>query len=295
MDDRRGRDLAHVDDGVAGGDELLGEACARRTGPARGSPWSAPAAPPAAPRPPRRRPSTASRPAGQARTPSSRERGRPGRGGPARTPTLRAVLLTQVDTPSGPARLHVEGSGPARLVLGHGAGGGVDAPDLVAARSAGLALGLEVVRVEQPWRVRGRRVAEAPPRLDAAWLGLPGGAARAAVRARRSQRGRPRRLPDRGLGPRGARRAVPGLPAAAGERQGQPRRRAGPARACRGWSCRASATASACPPRGRGSRCTSWPAPTTRSRCGAGTVARRRRWPTSSARSWGTGWRQTLT
>ena len=87
------------------------------------------------------------------------------------------MLITPVDTPSGPARLHAEGDGPARLVLGHGAGGGVDAPDLLAARDAALALGLAVVRVEQPWRVRGRRVAEAPPRLDAAWLaalqGLP--------------------------------------------------------------------------------------------------------------------------
>lgn len=79
-------------------------------------------------------------------------------------------MLITPETPSGPARLHVEGVGPARLVLGHGAGGGVDAPDLLAARDAGLAAGLEVVRVEQPWRVRGRRVAEAPARLDAAWL-----------------------------------------------------------------------------------------------------------------------------
>jgi predicted alpha/beta-hydrolase family hydrolase len=65
-------------------------------------------------------------------------------------------------------------------VLGHGAGGGVDAPDLLAARDAGLAQGLQVVRVEQPWRVSGRRVAEAPPRLDAAWTAvlaaLPGDA-----------------------------------------------------------------------------------------------------------------------
>ncbi len=77
-----------------------------------------------------------------------------------------------VETPSGPGRLHLArpGSAPARLVLGHGAGGGVAAPDLLAARAAGLALGLQVVRFEQPWRVRGRRVAEAPPRLDAAWL-----------------------------------------------------------------------------------------------------------------------------
>ena len=59
--------------------------------------------------------------------------------------------------------------GAARLVLGHGAGGGVDAPDLLAARDAALELGLQVVRVEQPWRVRGQRVAEAPARLDAAW------------------------------------------------------------------------------------------------------------------------------
>jgi len=75
-----------------------------------------------------------------------------------------------VDTPAGVARLHVEGQGAARLVLGHGAGGGVDAPDLLAARDAARGLGLQVVRVEQPWRVRGARVAPAPARLDAAWL-----------------------------------------------------------------------------------------------------------------------------
>jgi hypothetical protein len=54
-------------------------------------------------------------------------------------------------------------------VLGHGAGGGIDAPDLLAARDAALAAGVQVVRVEQPWRLAGRRVAEAPPRLDTAW------------------------------------------------------------------------------------------------------------------------------
>lgn len=54
-------------------------------------------------------------------------------------------------------------------MLGHGAGGGTDAPDLQAARAAGLAAGLRVALVEQPWRVAGRRVAEAPPRLDDAW------------------------------------------------------------------------------------------------------------------------------
>lgn len=77
-----------------------------------------------------------------------------------------------VPTPVGTARLHVDGPEPASalLVLGHGAGGGVEAPDLQAARDAAVALGWSVVRVEQPWRVRGRRVAEAAPRLDQAWL-----------------------------------------------------------------------------------------------------------------------------
>lgn len=58
------------------------------------------------------------------------------------------------------------------LVLGHGAGGGVESLDLLAARDAALAVGVGVVRVEQPWRVQGRRVAEAPARLDAAWVAV---------------------------------------------------------------------------------------------------------------------------
>lgn len=78
-----------------------------------------------------------------------------------------------VATPVGPARTWTEGrAGGAVLVLGHGAGGGVDAPDLLAARDGALHAGLRVVRVEQPWRVRGRRVAEAPARLDAAWTAV---------------------------------------------------------------------------------------------------------------------------
>lgn len=85
------------------------------------------------------------------------------------------------------------------LVLGHGAGGasgdqragaspqdrhirgggGIEALDLLAARDAALGAGLAVVRVEQPWRVRGRRVAEAPARLDEAWRAVLGTLARA--------------------------------------------------------------------------------------------------------------------
>lgn len=76
-------------------------------------------------------------------------------------------------TPVGSARAWTSGPyGLGALVLGHGAGGGVDAPDLRAARDAALGVGLGVVLVEQPWRVAGRRVAEAPARLDLAWLAV---------------------------------------------------------------------------------------------------------------------------
>ena len=82
--------------------------------------------------------------------------------------------IVEVATTTGTARAHLDGREPAAaphlLVLGHGAGGGVEAVDLLAARDAAVRLGWAVVRVEQPWRVRGRRVAEAPARLDQAWL-----------------------------------------------------------------------------------------------------------------------------
>lgn len=81
--------------------------------------------------------------------------------------------VEQVSTPVGLARTTTEGHPAAgTLVLGHGAGGGIDASDLLAARDAGIALGLQVVRVEQPWRVRGAKVAEAPRRLDLAWTAV---------------------------------------------------------------------------------------------------------------------------
>ena len=77
-----------------------------------------------------------------------------------------------VETSRGPARLHEAGEGGPLLVLGHGAGGGVGAVDLVAAAAAALDLGWRVVLVEQPWRLKGRKVAEPPPRLDEAWLNV---------------------------------------------------------------------------------------------------------------------------
>jgi len=87
------------------------------------------------------------------------------------------VETIDVETAVGVARVHSarssgkgDGQGDGLLVLGHGAGGGVDAVDLLAAGAAALSLGWRVVLVEQPWRVRGRKVAEAPPRLDLAWV-----------------------------------------------------------------------------------------------------------------------------
>lgn len=76
------------------------------------------------------------------------------------------------DTPLGPARSHVteaDGAPRGTLVLGHGAGGGVESADLVAVTAGAAAAGWRVIRVEQPWRVAGTRVAPAPPRLDEAW------------------------------------------------------------------------------------------------------------------------------
>jgi uncharacterized protein len=77
-----------------------------------------------------------------------------------------------VSTPSGDAALLVNrAKAPATtLVLGHGAGGGCDARDLAALAAELPSRGITVVRVEQPWRVQGRRVAPAPKALDEAFL-----------------------------------------------------------------------------------------------------------------------------
>ena len=59
-------------------------------------------------------------------------------------------------------------------MLGHGAGGGVSAPDLVAVSGVARALGISVALVEQPYRVAGRRSPAAAGRLDAAWTAVAG-------------------------------------------------------------------------------------------------------------------------
>jgi predicted alpha/beta-hydrolase family hydrolase len=65
--------------------------------------------------------------------------------------------------------LHPAGSTAGALVLGHGAGGGIESPDLVAAAEAARAAGLTVALVEQPYRVAGRRSPAPANQLDAAW------------------------------------------------------------------------------------------------------------------------------
>jgi hypothetical protein len=68
--------------------------------------------------------------------------------------------------------VHGADSARAALVLGHGAGGGVGAPDLVAASDTALQLGVSVALVEQPYRVAGRRSPAPAHQLDTAWLAV---------------------------------------------------------------------------------------------------------------------------
>jgi predicted alpha/beta-hydrolase family hydrolase len=77
-----------------------------------------------------------------------------------------------VSTSLGDGRLTVDAApdATAALWLGHGAGGGIDALDLEALAAGLPALGVTVIRYEQPWRVAGKRVAARPAALDTAWL-----------------------------------------------------------------------------------------------------------------------------
>ena len=84
--------------------------------------------------------------------------------------------MQTIATPGGDARAVVSPAADPvlTLVLGHGAGGGIEARDLVVLAKDLPEWGVTVVRVEQPWRVAGRRVAGAPATLDKAWLAVLG-------------------------------------------------------------------------------------------------------------------------
>lgn len=81
------------------------------------------------------------------------------------------LQIKEIDTPVGIARAHVETVPDARgsIVVSHGAGGGIEATDLVRLREL-TQHGWTYVRVEQPWRVAGRKLATPPKTLDAAWV-----------------------------------------------------------------------------------------------------------------------------
>ena len=82
--------------------------------------------------------------------------------------------ILEVDTPHGPAHVHLNSADDPRaaLVLGHGAGGGVESRDLAATADAALSEGITVALVEQPYRVAGRRSPAAARLLDAAWTAV---------------------------------------------------------------------------------------------------------------------------
>ena len=86
------------------------------------------------------------------------------------------MTVLERPTAQGPGRLLVDHAErpQAVLLLGHGAGGGPQAADLALLARRLPPLGIIVVRVEQPWRLAGRRVAVRPPLLDEAWLELVG-------------------------------------------------------------------------------------------------------------------------
>jgi uncharacterized protein len=84
------------------------------------------------------------------------------------------MKMLEIETPFGRANAHVNGADEPRaaLVLGHGAGGGVQAKDLVDVARVAHSAGLSVVLVEQPYRVAGRRAPAPARQLDAAWTAV---------------------------------------------------------------------------------------------------------------------------
>ncbi|MGW1891224.1 alpha/beta hydrolase family protein [Streptomyces sp. NPDC002004] len=90
-----------------------------------------------------------------------------------RTETVETETV-DVATEAGTARVTWHPARRPRLVLAvsHGAGGGIEARDLVALAAELPAHGVTVARVEQPWRVAGKKVAPAPKTLDTGWRGV---------------------------------------------------------------------------------------------------------------------------
>jgi uncharacterized protein len=93
---------------------------------------------------------------------------------PAGPPPHGGVTALEIDTPHGPGRalLHGADKPVGALILGHGANGGVSAPDLVAVTDVALSARFSVALVEQPYLVAGRRSPAPARQLDAAWTAV---------------------------------------------------------------------------------------------------------------------------
>jgi hypothetical protein len=104
----------------------------------------------------------------------------------------RNEVVLDIDTPAGTARLTwYPSASPAPvgktglLLLGHGAGGGICAPDLQRVCAIAAAAGMAVGLVEQPYRVAGRRAPAPAQQLDAAFVAVAV-AARKALRRKKN-------------------------------------------------------------------------------------------------------------
>jgi predicted alpha/beta-hydrolase family hydrolase len=82
--------------------------------------------------------------------------------------------MREIETPHGTARVLMQDALDPKgmLVLGHGAGGSVSAPDLQVAARVALEEDWSVALVEQPYRVAGRSNAPPAPQLDEAWVAV---------------------------------------------------------------------------------------------------------------------------
>jgi len=85
-----------------------------------------------------------------------------------------SVKTLEIETPFRTANAHLSTADEPRaaLVLGHGAGGGVQAKDLVAVAGVAHLVGMSVALVEQPYRVAARRSPAPAHQLDAAWTAV---------------------------------------------------------------------------------------------------------------------------
>jgi len=88
--------------------------------------------------------------------------------------SISRVTVLSLETTHGRANVHLHPAeeASAALILGHGAGGGLTAPDLVAVTALARSEGLSVALVEQPYRVAGRRSPAPAHHLDAAWTSV---------------------------------------------------------------------------------------------------------------------------